>query len=454
MRIEHDLLGERSLPQDALYGIHTLRAFENFPFDYARLSKSLVKSLVIVKKACCITNQRLGYLNDTQSAAIIAACDDLLAGKNGDAFCLDALCGGAGTSVNMMVNEVIANTALQKLGKNAGEYEYLHPIEAVNLHQSTNDVFPTAIKVGAIGLLRALSSACALLQGSFQKKESAWAHVIIMGRTECMDAVPMTMGAQFSSFAEALARDRWRTFKCEERLRVVNLGGTAIGTGLTAPRDYIFTVTDVLRELTGYGITRAENLVDATANADSFVEVAGILGACAANLIKIADDIRLLHMLGEIRLPAVAAGSSIMPGKVNPVILESIIQCSMRVRSECSVVAECASRGTLQINEFLPLLSDALLKAISLLCKACSIFAAHIDQCEVDEDRCNAHSTSSTAMITALVSVIGYEKAQDLVVSFKNSSEKVFVKYLKAQLGDSVVEKALSPQKIMSLGHV
>ena len=304
-RTETDFLGSKEIPVDAPWGIHTARALENFSIPGPAVNSRLLRAYVQVKKACALANNELGYLSPEKADRIIQSCSLTPA-----ACPLSALQGGAGTSTNMMVNEVIGNLA------------GAHPIEEVNLHQSTNDTYPTALKVAAIIGVRELSETFAALQGTFQTLEKKWAGVPILGKTELVDAVPLTLGSQFASFAEAFARDRWRTFKCEERLRTVNLGGTAIGTGLTAPRSYIFLVTEKLREVTGLAISRAENMVEATANADCFVEVSGILNAAAVNLIKVSDDLRRLAMLGEIKLPAVQAGSSIMPGKVNPVILE------------------------------------------------------------------------------------------------------------------------------------
>ena len=284
-----------------------------------------------------------------------------------DQFPVDALQGGAGTSTNMNVNEVIANRAIEILGGARGEYSRVHPIEDVNLNQSTNDTYPTALKVSAITGLRRLSEAIAGLQGAFQEKERQFAAIVTIGRTELQEAVPITLGAEFSGFAEAVSRDRWRTFKCEERLRVVNIGGTAVGTGISAPRSYIFLVIERLRDVTGLGLARGENLLDQTANADCFVEVSGILKAHAASLVKICNDLRLLSLLGEMRVPGAQAGSSIMPGKVNPVLLEAGIQAGMKVMANDALIADACSRGSLQINEFLPLVSFALHESLDLL---------------------------------------------------------------------------------------
>jgi len=292
MRSEEDFLGKKELPDNVYWGIHTEWARHNFPISGYPVSLSLVRALALVKQACCLAN--------TES--------EIAAGRLSDQFPLDALQGGAGTSVNMNINEVIANRALEMLGLPRGAYEHVHPLRDVNMHQSTNDVFPTAIRIAAIYDLRELSEETARLQGVFQGKEREFARIVKIGRTELQEAIPITLGAEFSAFAEAVSRDRWRTFKCEERLRVVNLGGTAVGTGLAAPRDYIFLVIEKLREITGLGLARGENIMGETANADAFVEVAGILKAQAVSLVKIANDLRLLHFTGEIALPPLAGG--------------------------------------------------------------------------------------------------------------------------------------------------
>ena len=438
-RTEQDFLGEMKLPADAPWGIHTARALENFPIPGGLVPSSLIGAIAQVKKACALTNKDLGYLSVEKADAIISACDLVPS-----ASCpLPALQGGAGTSTNLFVNELIAHKA----------GEGIHPIEDVNLHQSTNDVYPTAVKVAAIYGLRQLAEKIEVLQGAFQRLESQFAHIPTIGKTEQVDAVPLTLGAEFGAFAEAFARDRWRTFKCEERLRVINLGGTAVGTGLTAPRNYIFLATDKLREVTGLGLSRGENLVDQTANADSFVEVSGILKAYSANLLKICGDLRLLHMNRKIKLPAVQAGSSIMPGKVNPVILESVMQIGIKVQANDFIVTECASRGSLQINEFMPLLAAALLESMELLGAAAVMLAKHGEGIVADEAECERQFNASLEIITAFLPVIGYDRATELVEAFKKTDQTDFRGYLVKELGGPVVEQTLSPQNLMALGH-
>jgi aspartate ammonia-lyase len=437
-RIETDCIGSKELPEKCAWGIHTARALENFPIPGNRVNPRLLAAYFQVKKACARANKDLGCLENAD--AVIQACDDVLQSTVHSPQ-LSALQGGAGTSTNMLVNELIANQA------NA------HPIEDVNLHQSTNDTYPTALKVASIRGVRELSEAFAALQGAFQKKEKEFADIPVLGKTELVDAVPLTLGAQFASFAEAFARDRWRTFKCEERLRTVNLGGTAVGTGLTAPRSYIFLAIEKLREVTGLGLSRAENMVEATANADCFVEVSGILNAAAANLIKVSDDLRRLAMLGEIKLPAVQAGSSIMPGKINPVLLEAIIQVGIKVKANNTIVADCAARGSLQICEFMPLLADALLESIDLLIAAAKMLTKHVKGIDADQGRCLERLYASPEIITAFVPMLGYVRFSELVKNYKKQNGLSVREFLEQELGKETVEKTLAPQKLMAMGY-
>jgi aspartate ammonia-lyase len=421
-RTEQDALGSCQIPAEALWGIHTLRAVENFPLSGRPLHPMLIRSLGAVKLAAALTNRRLGaWRTDTPKAeAIIAACRAMAAGELTAAIIVDGLQGGAGTSANMNVNEVLANRALELLGCGKGQYDRISPLDDLNRHQSTNDVFPTALRVAALQLLDRLEQRVVALQEAFQAQEQRWAHVVKVARTEMQDAVLITAGRNFGAYAEAINRDRWRISKCHERLRVVNLGGTAVGTGLAAPRRYIFEVTETLREVTGLSLARAENLVEATQNTDVFVEVSGILKAHAASLLKICSDLRLLSSgpdagLAEIRLPRRQAGSSIMPGKINPVIPEAVSQAAMQViGNDTTLTLACAS-GSLELNPFLPLVAVTLLDNLELLSRADDILCRHcVSGIEVDAARCSAHVANSTAAATALVSAIGHKRASEI----------------------------------------
>jgi aspartate ammonia-lyase len=452
-RQEKDFLGEKDVPQDAYWGIHTQRAKENFLLSGYRLNPAFIKALATVKKAACLANSELGYLEETKAKAIIQAADEVIEGSLGDQFPVDALQGGAGTSANMNMNEVLANRAIEILKGAKGAYSLVHPIEDVNLHQSTNDVYPTALKIACIFYLRDLSLAIASLQGAFQKKEKEFARIVKIGRTELKEAVPITLGAEFSAFAEAISRDRWRTFKSEERLRVVNIGGTAVGTGLGAPRSYIFLVIEKLRELTGLGLSRGENVMDPTANSDPFVEASGILKAHAQNLVKIANDLRLLSLLEEIELPKLQAGSSIMPGKVNPVILEAVMQAGIKVMANDFIITDCASRATLQINEFIPLLAFAILESLDVVKAANAMFEKYVQAIEANPEKCRYYFERSLTLVTAFIPHIGYDKAGRLLKEFEGSGKNNLREFLQEKLGKELVEKVLAPYNLVSLGY-
>ncbi|MRR17936.1 MAG: aspartate ammonia-lyase [Deltaproteobacteria bacterium] len=452
-RLEKDLLGEMCVPGDVYWGIHTQRAIQNFRISEQRVNPSLIRALARVKLACCQANEETGFLSKEKSLLIGQACREISDGLLADQFPVDALQGGAGTSTNMNLNEVIANRAIELAGGRRGDYRLIHPLEDVNLHQSTNDVYPTAIKVAAIFRLRDLARAVAGLQGAFQEKEKEFADIVKLGRTELQEAVPITLGAEFSAFAEAIARDRWRAFKCEERLRVVNLGGTAVGTGLTASRNYIFLVIEKLREVTGLGLARGENMLGETANADVFVEVSAILKAHAVNLIKIANDLRLMNLLSEIRLPELLAGSSIMPGKINPVLAETVIQTGLKVMANDGMVTEAAARGTLQINEFLPLLGHALLESLDLLVNIDNLLTGHVQGITARREKCEEYFNLSPMIITALLPVIGYEEATRLVTEFASGAEKNMRHFLEEKLGKELIDELFAPQRLTALGY-
>jgi aspartate ammonia-lyase len=452
-RIEKDTIGEKHVPMESLWGIHTQRALENFAISGEKISPLLIRALATVKKACCLANLETGYLDKDKADIILKACDEIIRGGHIDEFPLDALQGGAGTSTNMNMNEVIANRAIEIGGGAKGDYSLIHPIEDVNLHQSTNDVYPTAVKVAVLEGLRNLSESIEVLQGAFQRKEKEFAGIVKTGRTEMREAVPMTLGAEFSAFAEAIARDRWRVFNCRERIRQVNIGGTAVGTGLTAPRKYVFLVIEKLRELTGDGLTRGENAVDQTANSDAFVEVAGILRAHASNIIKICNDIRILSLLGEISLERVQGGSSIMPCKVNPVIFECALQGAIKADADIGMVFEAASRSSLQINEFMPLLSYAILGAISILERTSKMLSRHVENIKADEKVCEKYIANNPLIITAFLPHLGYEKTEQLIKEFSRSGRRDIKQFLQEKLGAEKVQDILSPENLMSLGY-
>ncbi|MFW6369491.1 MAG: aspartate ammonia-lyase [Myxococcota bacterium] len=416
-RVERDELGERRLPAGAPYGIHTARAKESFFIAGRAVHPELVRAYGLVKLAAARTNRGLGCWREEKAAAIEAACTEMAEGSLTDRVVVDALQGGAGTSLNMNVNEVLANRALEILGHEPGSYDHVSPLGDLNRHQSTNDTFPTALRVAAILGIRGLEKEVLGLQEAFQAKERELDSVVKVGRTQLQDAVLVTLGREMSAYAEALGRDRWRLYKCEERLRVVNLGGTAVGTGLGAPREYIFRATDILRELTGIGLARAENLIEATQNNDVFVEVSGLMHTCAGSLVKISSDLRLLSAgpsagLGEIELPARQAGSSIMPGKVNPVIPEAVTQAGLLVGGHHQVIAQAVSLGSLELNPFLPLVAHCLLESVDLLTRACHALRRFcVEGIRANVERCRAHVDGATATVTALIPRLGYEEA-------------------------------------------
>ncbi len=419
-RTEQDFLGEVQVPADAYWGIHTQRAMENFAVSGLPLPQEFIRALAEVKLACTRANIRTGLLDKAVGDAICAAAGDIAAGELSDQFVVDPFQGGAGTSTNMNMNEVIANRAIEILGGTKGDYSLIHPLDHVNLSQSTNDVYPTALKIAAIRLVLGLSGSIALLQGSLQKKESDFAAILKLGRTELQDAVPITVGQEFGAWAEAVARDRWRLFKVEERLRQVNLGGTAVGTGLNARRDYIYAAIDELQTITGLGIARAENMVDCTQNTDVFAEVSGLLKALAVNLAKIAGDLRLLSSgprggIGELSLPPLQAGSSIMPNKVNPVIPEMMSQIAFQIMSFDQAITLAAFSGQLDLNPFLPSITFNLLHGITMMTRGTVLFRTHcIDGIEANRETCAQWLEKSLCLATALTPYTGHEKAAEI----------------------------------------
>ena len=460
-RIEHDLLGKLSLPAGVLHGIHTARALENFQLARRPVHPELVKAYGVVKLACARANRATGAWarEPAKADAIERACQEMADGQLTQHVAVDLLQGGAGTSTNMNVNEVLANRALELLGEPHGAYNKISPLDDINLHQSTNDTYPTALKLAAIRLLHVLEERVVALQEAFQTAEKRFAHVVKVGRTQMQDAVLTTLGREMSAYAEAFNRDRWRIYKCEERLRVVNLGGTAIGTGAAAPRAYIFRVVEILRELTGIGFARAENLVEATQNADVFAEVSGILKAHAVSLLKVCGDLRLLSSgpeagFGELKLPPRQAGSSIMPGKVNPAIPEAASQVAMLAFGYDQVIAQACAAGSLELNPFLPLVAACLLEELELLANADEMFRLHcVEGLEADVARCRSHVEASTAVATALLPALGYETVTR-VAGLAQSQHKTIREIVLAEglLSAARFDELITPEAVCRLG--
>lgn len=446
MRQEHDILGTMEIPAESYTGIHTQRALENFAISSYKVDEDLIKAYGLVKLACTKTIQSIELpspqpspargeganpstlqpFNLSTAKAIIQACEELTDGMLNQYILVDALQGGAGTSLNMNVNEVIANRALEIIGEKKGNYEVISPLNDINKYQSTNDTFPTAVKIAAIYKFRELEKSTIELQEALQRKEKEFANIVKIGRTQLTEAVLTTVGKEFSAYAEAISRDRWRIYKCEERLRVVNIGGTAIGTGIGAPKKYIFEVIENLRELTGIGLARAENLVENTQNTDIFSEVSGILKAHATNLIKISNDLRLLSSYGEINLPPVQAGSTIMPGKVNPVIAEMAAQTGLKVLGNDVIISHASAFGQLELNHNMPLIAFSLLESLNLLINTNRIFAQKcIDGITVNKEKIREDLHSSTATLTALLPKLGYEKLSEISQEIKETNKSV-----------------------------
>ncbi|PLV59173.1 aspartate ammonia-lyase [Thermotoga sp. KOL6] len=456
MRKERDYLGELEIEEDVYYGIHTKRALMNFPSTGEKIDREFIWAYFMVKKACALLNMELGYLEERVGKAIVQACDEWETLK--DYIVVDPLAGGAGTSVNMNINEVIANKATEILGGKKGEY-IVDPLMHVNLHQSTNDTFPTSAKIAVIVKLRKLIDEVIKLQEKIQGKEKEFYTIRKPGRTQLMDGPPIMLGQEFGAFADALARDRWRLHKVEERIRSVNIGGTAIGTGVGAPKDYILKIAEKVREVTGVKIAKAENLIDATQNWDVFAEVHGLLKSLAVNLYKIANDIRLLGSgpntaIGELLLPAVQAGSSIMPGKVNPVVPEYVMQLCHSVFGNDAVLNHACALGNLELNQFAPLIVHLTLKSLSFLTNSCKALASYIVKIEANKKRCEENLLRSISNLTPLINIFGYDSVSKAIKK-ANWNIQEALKMLSKEKNIPIEEilKKLNLKKMTGLGY-
>ena len=441
MRLEHDLLGDFEVPQDAYWGVHTARAVQNFPISGVPIGhyRSLIKALAIVKQAAAEANHSVGELEDDIKDYIVAACHDVAEGMLDNQFVVDAIQGGAGTSTNMNANEVIANRALELAGRAKGDYSYIHPLNHVNMSQSTNDVYPTALKVALILELRNLIDSMDYLRESFARKATEFADIIKMGRTQLQDAVPMTLGQEFATFARMTMEDEQRLREVIPLLCEINLGGTAIGTQLNAPAGYAKFACERLSNLTGIPFVVAEDMVEATQDAGVFVMVSGVLKRVAVKLSKTSNDLRLLSSgpragLGEINLPARQAGSSIMPGKVNPVIPEVVNQVAFAVIGYDMTVTMAAEAGQLQLNAFEPIIARALMMGITQLSAASRTLADRcIDGITANADKLRNDVERSIGLVTALSPTLGYENAT--AIAQKAQSENKSVREVVMEMG-------------------
>jgi aspartate ammonia-lyase len=419
-RHEHDLLGDRYVPADAYWGVHTLRASENFPISGTAISAypHLINALAAVKEAAARANEELGLLTPGKADAIAAACREIRDdGRLHDQFVVDVIQGGAGTSTNMNANEVIANRALEILGHDKGDYGHLHPNEDVNLSQSTNDVYPTAVKVATIIAVRQLLDAMGVLREAFAAKAEEFRDVLKMGRTQLQDAVPMTLGQEFSTYAVMLEEDQSRLAEAVSLVHEINLGATAIGTGLNAPTGYAEAARRHLAAITGLPLVTAANLVEATQDCGAFVHLSGVLKRIAVKLSKSCNDLRLLSSgpragLAEINLPPVQAGSSIMPGKVNPVIPEVVNQVAFEVIGNDVTITMAAEAGQLQLNAFEPIILHSLSESITHLRAACLTLAERcVSGITANTETLRATVENSIGLVTALNPHIGYTAA-------------------------------------------
>jgi aspartate ammonia-lyase len=421
-RAEHDLLGQREVPDEALYGVQTLRALENFPITGVPLREfpSLIEALAAVKEAAALANAELGLLPKDTADLVARAAREIRGGRHHEHFLVDMIQGGAGTSTNMNANEVIANRALELSGHERGEYQFVHPNNHVNLSQSTNDVYPTALKLALHTQIEGLSRAMSDLAAAFLAKGDEFSPFVKMGRTQLQDAVPMTLGQEFTAFGHTILEDVQRLGEAQALIREINMGATAIGTGITAPPGYAESVRANLARITGLALITAPDLVEATADTGAFVQLSGVLKRCAVKLSKICNDLRLLASgpragLGEIDLPAMQPGSSIMPGKVNPVIPEVVNQVCFDIIGGDLTVTIAAEAGQLQLNVFEPVIAFRLLGGIGTLTNACVVLRERcIDGITANPDRMRHFVEQSVGVVTALVPVLGYETSTEI----------------------------------------
>ena len=430
-RVEKDSIGTKDVPENVYYGVQSLRAAENFHITGLNMHPEIINSLAYIKKAAAITNCEAGLLDKRRTQAIVQACDEILEGKFREDFIVDPIQGGAGTSLNMNANEVIANRAIEILGGKKGDYSVVNPNDHVNCGQSTNDVIPTAGKMTSLRLLKKLKKQLLRLHSALEQKADEFDSIIKMGRTQLQDAVPIRLGQEFKAYSVAILRDLNRMDKAMDEMRTLNMGGTAVGTGLNADESYLRRIVPNLSEISGMDLVQAYDLIDATQNLDSFVAVSGAVKACAVTLSKIANDLRLMSSgpragFGEINLPAKQNGSSIMPGKVNPVIPEVVNQVAFNAIGNDMTITMAAEAGQLELNAFEPIIFYCLFQSIDTIAYAVNTF---VDNCVIgitaNETPCRYFVENSVGIITAICPYVGYQKAAEIAKEAIKTGESV-----------------------------
>lgn len=456
-RIEHDSLGERDVPQSVYWGIHTLRAKENFPISGTAIgtARELMEAFALVKEAAADTNERLGSLSADKAAAIRAVCKEIIAGQWHDQFIVDVIQGGAGTSTNMNSNEVIANRGLELMGHQRGEYQFLNPIDDVNQSQSTNDAYPTAVRLAMLFALDNLIDSMQSLQTEFATKASEFNHIIKIGRTQLQDAVPMTLGQEFRTFAVMLGEDISRVREAGALMTEINLGATAIGTGINTDPNYSRMACARLAQLSGKPLVQAPDLIEATQDVGAFVQLSGVMKRVACKLSKMCNDLRLLSSgpqagFGEINLPERAAGSSIMPGKVNPIIPEVVNQIAFEVIGNDMTITMAAEAGQLQLNAFEPIIGWSLFKSIHHLSAGCKVLAQFcVPGITANEKLLAERVARSAGLATALNPYIGYEKAAEIAKAALMQGKPVAELVLeRGLLTKEQLDRILSPERL------
>ena len=460
MRIESDSIGNMEVPIDAYYGVQSLRANNNFHITQKTLHKELIISLAEIKKAAAITNRNADFIDCTIANSIINACDEIICGKLHEEFIVDPIQGGAGTSANMNANEVIANRAIELLGGTKGDYKIIHPNDHVNMSQSTNDVFPTAGKLTILKMLPKTLSELQRLYNALELKSFEFNNVIKMGRTQLQDAVPIRLGQSFHAFASMIKRDIKRLKEAESEMFNLNIGGTAIGTSINVSPEYFNNIISNLKKVSGFNVVQSKDLIDSTQNLDGFVNISGALKTCAVNLSKMANDLRLLSSgpktgLSEITLPAMQNGSSIMPVKVNPVILEVVSQVAFNIIGNDFTITMAAEAGQLELNAFEPVLFYNLFESMETLQNAITTL---IDNCilgiTANEERCKELLDSSIGIITALCPHLGYKRTADLAKQALKSGMSVKEIILSEKIFTSEeLEKILDPASMTQLNY-